>query len=128
MRPYKRKNIRVTPAYDRPLKVYILGEDFVEVTNALNISLGGIAINIKHRFEGCKIDKKIDLVIDIPLKKGVTYIKAEGLIRWVRGDEFAVEFTDITQVSNEILSNYIHRRLGVYSKYKQFLFYMGIIS
>ena len=48
----KRRVIRVPSETDHPIRIDLMGNSFIEVIAATDISLAGVGINVSHGFEG----------------------------------------------------------------------------
>jgi c-di-GMP-binding flagellar brake protein YcgR len=91
--------------------VQIMGEGFLDVFAARDISAGGVSIAVPHRFEGCAIDDDVDLVISLP---GERPFMARGRIvhRTKTSLEFfGVEFTRIANAHAASIERYVDGRL-----------------
>jgi hypothetical protein len=74
----QRKSIRVYPDSKNPVEVQIMGDGFLDIFHARDVSANGIGIEVPYKFEGCDIDKPIDLVITLPPDN---CFKARGIIK-----------------------------------------------
>jgi hypothetical protein len=102
----RRQYLRVVPEALSPVRVDINGVDFIEVCKAFDISEGGLRILVPHRFEGCHIDRPVELIVHLPAPVNKLF-KAEGLIRHVASDSFGVRFTTINDRAVELIRAYI---------------------
>ena len=55
-----------------------MGNGFLDVLNARDISRGGLGIRVPHGFAGCDIDSKVELIITLGRARP---FKAKGIIR-----------------------------------------------
>ncbi|MCF6148406.1 MAG: PilZ domain-containing protein [Candidatus Kuenenia sp.] len=107
----RRKYQRVTPKRDNPVRVDINGENFLDVLYALDISENGISISVPYAFEGCRIDKGVQIVVELPspVKK---YFTANGRIRRISGSTFGVEFVGLKEKDSHVIKEYISSQIG----------------
>ena len=61
-----------------PIRVDIMGNGFLDVLHARDISRGGLGIRVPHGFEGCDINNKVELIITLGRARP---FKAKGVIR-----------------------------------------------
>jgi PilZ domain-containing protein len=61
-----------------PVRVDIMGNGFLDVLHARDISRGGLGIRVPHGFEGCDIDNEVGLIITLGRARP---FKAKGVIR-----------------------------------------------
>lgn len=104
----RRQFIRVAPDRQAPVRVHINGDGFIDVTNAIDISEGGIRISIKHRFAGCHVDLPASFIIHLPAPIS-THFSARGHIKHVLGDSFGVEFVALSPASRTLIQRYIRQ-------------------
>jgi hypothetical protein len=88
-----------------------MGDGFLDVFAARDISAGGVSIAVPHRFQGCAIDDEVDLVISLP---GERPFLAKGRIvhRTKTNQEFfGVEFTRLGRGHALLIEGYVGARL-----------------
>lgn len=107
----RREFERVTPDPHAPVRVHINGDDFIEVTNALDISEGGIRIKVGHRFAGCHVDLPASFIIHLPAPIN-QHVSVKGRIKHVLNDSFGLQFAALNQTGRELIRRYIHLRAG----------------
>lgn len=107
----RREFMRVVPDRHAPVRVHINGDGFIEVTNAVDISEGGIRISVKHRFAGCHVDLPASIIIYLPAPVA-RHFSARGRIRHVLGDSFGVQFIGMSPADRALVRNYIDRLAG----------------
>jgi c-di-GMP-binding flagellar brake protein YcgR len=106
---------RVKPRSGEPIEVQIVGEDFMDLFHAVDISAGGLGVRVPHRFEGCNIDANVDLVVKLPREKS---FMARGVVRHktlpTRDQQtfFGVEFTSISDGDRKRIEEYVRVRLA----------------
>jgi len=104
----RRKHARVKPEQKAPVRVQIIGEDFLDAFRANDISVGGLSVTVPHLFEGCKIDREVELIVTLPRKRA---FQARGQIRHLRkvdyGAVFGVMFTAIETENRERINYYV---------------------
>lgn len=119
----KRQFIRVVPK--KPVKIDINGDNFIDVVTIKDISMGGVGISVKHKFEGCLIDNSVKLIVTLDEKTSfTTYAK----IKYVTGNFFGVQFENLSRRSKKVLKNFIYNELKSESNFKSILFKFGFIS
>jgi hypothetical protein len=87
-----------------------MGDGFLDVFPARDISAGGVSISVPHRFEGCSIEDDVDLVISLP---GERPFMAKGRIvhRTKTSDEFfGVEFSRLANANAMMIERYVDAR------------------
>jgi len=102
----RREFVRVVPKRQAPVRVDINGNDFIEVTNAVDISEGGIRISVKHHFAGCHVDLPAAVIIYLPAPVA-RHFSARGRIRHVLGDSFGVQFIGLNPAHRALVREYI---------------------
>ncbi len=107
----RRRHIRVRPEQNAPIGVDINGENFIEVLRAVDISLGGIGIQVAHMFEGCQIDRSVSVIVTLPTSGGRGF-QVDGRIRHVRAHRFGVQFVGLADDDRRQLKAYIASRLA----------------
>ncbi len=104
----RRRYPRAIPLSGKPVEVQLIGEDFIEVVEAEDISERGLAIVVRHRFENCHISATVDLIIALP---HYAPFKARGLVRRAaRGRDrslFGVELTTIDPKHQAAIAHYV---------------------
>ncbi len=109
----KREHARVRPAPGTTIEVHLMGDGFLEVLNARDISVGGVAVFVPHDFGGCDIDAPIDVIVKLGSDKPFT---ARGIIRHLStkaGDHFfGVQFTRVSDENLARIGRYVERRLA----------------
>src|SRR5215471_9068635 len=92
-----RRHLRVQPDPSAPVRVDIMGQGFLDVLLARDISVGGLGIRVPHGFENCDIDSEVDLIITLGRARP---FKTTGSIRHYGKDAgdtvFGVEFTALS--------------------------------
>jgi c-di-GMP-binding flagellar brake protein YcgR len=87
-----------------------MGDGFLDVFSARDISTGGVGIIVPHRFEGCAIEQEVDLVISLP---GERPFMARGRIvhrTKTQQEFFGVEFTRLSQAHQRLVERYVDAR------------------
>jgi hypothetical protein len=107
----RRQFVRVVPAREDPVRVHINGDGFIEVTNAVDISEGGIRISVKHRFVGCHVDLPASIIVYLPAPIS-KHFSARGRIRHVLGDSFGVQFVGLNPTDRNLVRKYVEQLDG----------------
>lgn len=100
---------RVVPERHAPVRVDINGEAFIEVTNAVDISEGGIRISVRHRFAGCDVDQPASVIVYLPAPIN-RHFSVMGRIKHVLGDSFGVQFATLSAADRALLRRYVKLR------------------
>lgn len=106
----RRRYIRVTPEPERPIRVDINGENFLDILYVSDISEGGIGFQVEHQFSGCAIERPVHFILDLPPPVSAL-ISAEGSIRHVMDRAFGIEFGTLSREARHHIHDYIHYRL-----------------
>jgi len=104
---HKRYQIRVLPDPLHPIIVDLVGENFIDVLKVKDIGEGGLSVYVPYQFDGCRIDREIDLVVTLPDARS---FKTGGVIRHKgerQGFYFGIAFTHIGREDMEKLKSYI---------------------
>jgi c-di-GMP-binding flagellar brake protein YcgR len=107
----RRQFTRVIPDRHQPVRVHINGDGFIEVTNAVDISEGGIRISVKHRFAGCHVDLPASIIVYLPAPIS-KHFSARGRIRHVLGDSFGVQFINLNPADRAMVRKYVEQISG----------------
>lgn len=108
----QRRTPRVRPASGRPIEVQLEGTDFLDIFRAEDISEGGMKVVVPHLFEGCDVDREIDLIVKLP---AIRAFSARGRIRHRRTDAvttFGVEFTKLSATDRARVAAYVNKRIS----------------
>ena len=109
----KREHARVKPASGQPIEVHIMGDGFLEVLRARDISVGGLAVFVSHDFNGCDIDDPVDVIIKLGQERPFT---VRGIIRHASRHAndhfFGVKFSNLSAEHMERIRRYVERRLA----------------
>lgn len=96
-----------------PIIIDLVGENFIDVLKAKDIGEGGLSVYVPYQFEGCIIDREIELVVTLP---GSRSFKTRGMIRHKgekQGFYFGIAFTQIDKDDLGALKNYIEVRAAL---------------
>ena len=103
-----RIHLRVHADPQAPVRVDIMGQGFLDVLNARDISVGGLGILVQHGFVGCDLDSEVELIVT--LGRAAPF-KTKGAIRHHgktdRDRLFGVEFTSLSVKQHEAIVAYI---------------------
>lgn len=108
----RRQFTRVLPEPNVPVRVHINGDDFIEVTNAVDISEGGIRILVGHRFIGCHTDLPAAFIVHLPAPIN-KHISVKGRIKHVLGDSYGLQFAGLSEANRLLIRRYVQQRLGL---------------
>ncbi len=101
----------MAPKQNQPIKVNINGENFIDIIHAIDISEGGVGLNVAHQFEGCEIKQQVSIIIDLPLNNKKHCLQLYGRILHVSGQRFGVAFTNISDENRKKIKRYIAKRI-----------------
>jgi hypothetical protein len=107
---HKRDGVRVIPDPLNPIIVDLVGENFIDVLRAKDIGEGGLSVYVPYQFDGCIINREIEVIITLP---GARSFKAGGMIRHSGKKQdlyFGISFTYIKPEDLEELKEYIKAR------------------
>lgn len=107
----KRHFVRVPTEDDQPIEVQIMGDVFLDILKAKDISTNGIGVHVPHEFKGCNINDEVDLILTLSNERP---FNAKGVIIQSSSSSrgyFSVEFTGITSENKNLIYNYIHTKL-----------------
>ncbi len=109
----KRRHPRVIPLSTAPVEVQIMGNGFLEVLHAEDISVGGIAIHAPLGFTTAEMDETVKLIVTIP---GARCFMATGLIRQTpnghSSGRFGIEFSALDESARSLIGRYVERMLA----------------
>ena len=85
-----------------------MGDGFLEVLVARDISVGGVGVFVSHDFQGCDIDSEVDLILKVGSARP---FKTRGVIRHQarQGSAhfYGVAFVGLTPEQRDIISKYV---------------------
>lgn len=93
--------------YIRDTRVDIVGEHFVDIVHAIEISLSGVIVDDPHLIFDCDKDEVVDCILTLP---GRDHIKTKGRVKRLTGVSekyFKIEFFNLNRDAQEILENFI---------------------
>ena len=109
----QREHARVRPAPGTKIEIHLMGDGFLEVLDARDISEGGVAVFVPHDFSGCSIDAPVDVIVKLGPEKPFT---VRGIIRHLSKSAsdhfFGVKFTRISDANLVRLRQYVEKRLA----------------
>jgi len=90
-----------------------MGDGFLEVFRARDISISGLSVYVPHGFDGYRIDGPVDLVLKIGHDRS---FRARGVIRHhsTEADKrfFGVQFIDVSDEHMRRIRQYVDGRLA----------------
>lgn len=114
------------PEPEHPVKVSLIGANFMDEFKVVDISRGGVGILAPHAFEGCNLNEQVDLALSLPFPKR-TLLKARGEIVHHHGLRFGIAFSDLPQKSKQLIQSYIAKRILKEPVGRRIAFYLGWI-
>lgn len=91
-----------------PIRVDIMGQGFLDVLNARDVSVGGLCIRVPHDFRDCDLDAEVELIVTLGRARP---FKATGAIRHrsqTAGDHiFGIEFKSLLADQRKAIEAYI---------------------
>ena len=109
-KPDRRLTLRVSPEFHVPIKVDIVGADFIDIFYAVDISIGGIGIKVPHQFKGCKTERVVECRVSLPNPVSFSF-HTQGKVIHINGDRFGVSFYNLQEKTETHLDEYISYRL-----------------
>jgi len=107
---HERHQTRVIPDEQNPIIIDLIGENFIDILNAKDIGPGGLSVFVPYQFEGCIINREIDIVVTLPNTRS---FKTRGMIRH-KGQRqdfyFGISFTHVEKDDLETLNSYVKIR------------------
>lgn len=106
----RRLHPRVLPRPAEPIKVQLIGDGFVELLRARDISISGLAVTITHEIDVGLMASEIQILLALPGEKAFT---AYGNVRHISKERgvFGVQFTRISEDNLVHVSAYVAKRL-----------------
>jgi len=107
---HKRYQTRVIPDPQDPIIIDLAGENFIDILKAKDIGQGGLSVFVPYQFEGCIINREIELVVTLPNARS---FKTRGMIRHKgqrQGFYFGISFTHIERDNLKTLKGYVKMR------------------
>jgi c-di-GMP-binding flagellar brake protein YcgR len=98
---------RVAPDPGHPIEVQIMGDGFLEVVRARDISVGGISVVVPHQFAGCDLDTQVEVVVKL---RGGKAFSVSGKIRHARDNIFGIMFVKLAERDREKIMAYVAAR------------------
>lgn len=110
----KRKHTRVVPFPNQPVQIQLMGNGFLDILIAQDVSQGGMAILVPHHFDGCDIHSAVELVVSLP---GFKPFKAIGLIKHLSPGKaanglFGLKFTQIDAKGKDFLDAFVKKLIS----------------
>jgi hypothetical protein len=91
-----------------PIRVDIMGNGFLEVLQARDVSLGGLGVSVPHGFAGCDLNGEVQLIVTLGRARP---FKVMGVIRHysktARDHVFGLEFVALAPEQVEAIQAYI---------------------
>ena len=104
----RRRYLRVIPDPARPVEVQIMGPGFLEIVNAVNVSVGGIGVYIPHGLDAQYLNKPVEVILTLPRCRPV---HLRGVIRHLDGYSdpchLGVEFARLTEPVQAALERFV---------------------
>jgi c-di-GMP-binding flagellar brake protein YcgR len=92
-----------------------MGDGFLDVVRARDISAGGLSVYVPHDFAGCNLQASVELVVKLPRSRA---FMARGVVRHLSAEAesrhyFGVEFTDVPSERRAEIEAYVQQRLAL---------------
>ena len=123
----RRRYVRITPNPVHPVRVDINGVDFIDVFKVVDISQGGLAVQVPHGFNGCNIDQLVSFVLDLP-EPDHKLIHGTGKIRRISGNIFGMSYVTLSSNVTGHIRNYIALQLKRDSWWRWLGFKLGYLD
>ncbi len=84
-----------------------MGSGFLDVLVARDISAGGLGVMVPHRFDGCRIDDEVDLVVTLPGEK--PFLARGRIVHRTKTDRefFGIEFSKLDRAHRRRIRLYV---------------------
>jgi hypothetical protein len=122
-----RDGIRIVPSHNEPIKININGENFIDILQANDISIGGIGITVTHGFKNCNLNAMVSFIIELPIDEKKSIIKVQGVITHVSGNRFGVAFKNLPEMSRFTIKKYIASKIKEESIIEWVRYKVGLI-
>jgi len=103
-----RRHPRFKPQPTAPVRVDVMGNGFLEVVHARDVSVSGLSIFVAHDFDGCDIDTEVDLILTFGKSRP---FKARAKIRHRSRDGskhfFGLQFVDLAEEHRAAIARYV---------------------
>lgn len=123
----RRNNIRVVPTSSEPINININGENFIDILQANEISIGGIGITVAHGFKNCNLNSMVSFIIELPIDEKKSVIKVQGVITHLSGNRFGVAFKNMPEMTRFTIKKYIASRIKEESLIEWMRYKVGLI-
>jgi hypothetical protein len=96
------------PDPDKPVEIQIMGPGFLEVVNAINVSVAGVGFFIPHGLDHEFLNKPVEIILTLPRYRPM---HLRGIIRHLdqRRDpcHLGVEFTRVPAAVETVLERFV---------------------
>jgi len=88
-----------------------MGERFLDIFEARDISTTGVGITVPYRFEGCELGNPVELVITLP--GGKPFLVKGNLVHRskMESEFFGVQFIDLGETERDQIAKFVDERL-----------------
>ena len=115
------------PNPHEPINININGENFIEILQANDISVGGVCITVEHGFKNCNLNATVSFIIELPIDEKKKIIKVQGVIKHLSGNRFGVAFKNIPEMARFTIKKYIAARIKEESLIEWMRYKVGLI-
>ena len=100
----KGNSSKIIPNKNNPIRMDIIGDNFVEIVQVTDISESGAGIYVPHSFSGIDTSKSINAIVTLP---GQNSFKTKGMIKPGKDSRnFFLEFLDLSSQGKKQISVY----------------------
>lgn len=101
----------MVPRRNEPISVQLIGNGFIEMLSARDISTGGLAVAIQHDVDPAVLTDELQIIVSLP---GARSFSAQGLVRHISTSAkmFGVQFTSIKPNDLASLEAYVSARVA----------------
>ena len=98
---------RAHPKPDEPVEVQLMGDGFLDIFEARDISTTGVGIIVPYRFEGCALRSPVELVITLPRTE--PFLVKGRIVHRTKVDSefFGVEFIELGEGQRSEIARYV---------------------
>lgn len=109
----RRAFVRVRPDASQPIRIEVVGNGFIELLKARDISVGGLGVQISHDLEIPARDREVELVVTLPGSKAfVAFGEIRHQMTSPGSHSFGIRFTRLSDADKKRIQEYVERRVA----------------
>jgi len=106
----QRRYIRIKPELERPIRVDVNGDNFLEIIYAKDINERGIGFQVAHGFKGCEINQLVSIIVSLPHPANYN-LSVKAQIKYISAYKFGAVFHELSVKDRKNIQRYICHRL-----------------